>query len=283
MVNSYKILINQFKEFTDAFSILTNSDSFKDINYNKTSGYFKLISNNISAKEFALALLAYACKETEMITVDADLPYKIGRYAVTYAEWQIVRRWALKSGYGISEGKAASSIHPVVDISWHDAVKWCNAKSEIEGLSPVYTHGNNIYRKGSLTPTANSRQSGFRLPTEGEWAWAACGGKKSKRFQFSGSNDINSVGWHSGNSGGVAHAVGKKAPNELGIYDMSGNVLELCWDISSTGNNFRVIRGGGFSDPPNYSSLNHRDPWEGCSLACDSGMDCVGFRLACSI
>ncbi len=82
----------------------------------------------------------------------------------------------------------------------------------------------------SVSQIASETGRNFRLPTEAEWEYAARGGNKSQGYKYSGSNTINDVAWHIGNSGNISHPVGTKAPNELGIYDMSGNVMELCSD-----------------------------------------------------
>ena len=126
--------------------------------------------------------------------------------------------------------------NPVENVSWYDAIEFCNALSEYLGYEPVYT------RDGSSV-TWNENANGFRLPTVEEWQYAAKGGQS---YRYAGSDNLGSVGWYNGNSGNISHPVAQKKPNGYGLYDMSGNVCEWCWD--SLGGNGHYTCGGCWYD-----------------------------------
>jgi len=163
----------------------------------------------------------------------------LSRYEVTLGEWQEVRAWAMENGYEISEGSGRSPQHPVYHISWYDAVKWSNARSEMEGLTPVYRIGGQVFRSGDLGQMDAHQVSmdrtvdGYRLPTEAEWEYAARGGELSQGFLFSGSDDPDAVAVWMNTTPMGTRPVGSKAPNELGFHDMSGNVQEWVWDATN--------------------------------------------------
>lgn len=139
---------------------------------------------------------------------------------------------------------------PVEKVSWWDTLEFCNKLSKKYGLKPVYDLSqknkgilkiNQLNGKTEYPNIADFKKTeGFRLPTEVEWEWFACGGEVAMQdrtfgFMYSGSNDIYEVGWYGNNSRGRTHDVGTKKPNQLGIYDCSGNVYEWCYDTANSG------------------------------------------------
>jgi len=199
----------------------------------------------------------------------------VGKYEVTWGEWKEVREWAERKGYQLAEGKGAGEKYPVTNVDWYSAVKWCNARSEKEGLRPVYYVDGVIYgRTRSDKVEVKVGVNGYRLPSEGEWEWAARGGVKGRGYEYSGGNDLGEVGWYKENSAGKTHEVGTKKENELGIYDMSGNVWERCFDQWGT---YRVIRGGSWNDygGADYARVSYRKVGNP-SISVNN----IGFRVA---
>jgi sulfatase modifying factor 1 len=125
---------------------------------------------------------------------------------------------------GTNPSRFKGARRPVERVTWYQAVEFCNRLSERDGLTPSYViSGEDV--------TCDFSADGYRLLTEAEWEYAARGGHLSQiDYLYAGSNNADEVAWNSNNSGGETHDVGKKQPNELGLYDLSGNVSEWCWD-----------------------------------------------------
>ncbi|MDH7484291.1 MAG: SUMF1/EgtB/PvdO family nonheme iron enzyme, partial [Spirochaetales bacterium] len=159
-------------------------------------------------------------------------------------------------------GFAQTDEHPVTMVTWMDAIEYCNYLSIMEELDPVYDIDISLDLKVEVK--ADLSKNGYRLPTEAEWEFAARGGTLSKQYTYIGSNNMDAVSWFKKNSGDTTHPVRQKMPNELGLYDMGGNVYEWCHDwyepytaepakdpAGPASGTYRVLRGGGWNSLPN--------------------------------
>ena len=212
--------------------------------------------------------------------------FYMDRFEVTKALWDEVRAWALGNGYtDLTTGGGKAANHPAHSVNWYDAVKWCNARSQKAGLTPVYYTDEamtQVYKNGDVSePYVKASAVGYRLPTDVQWEYAARGGVASRRFPWSDTNTIQHARanyfsdslydydtsptrelhptYATGDGEPYTSPAGSFAPNGYGLYDMAGNVFELCHDwYPGFEGSHRVLHGGGWYDYGYYCRVARR-------------------------
>ena len=233
---------------------------------------------------------------TNSVTVSA---FYMDLNIVSMSAWHSVYLWATNNGYSFTHpGSSRSAREPVQTVDWFDAVKWCNARSQQAGLTPVYYTDagfSQLYTNGEPTVYANWAYNGYRLPTEAEWEKAARSGMVSQRFPWGNSisqNLANYLGAPSYNNGNPSYTydagpagfnasltaagvpyttfVSYYTPNAYGLFDMCGNVYQWCWDWYGTpysggadprgpsSGSNRILRGGSWKDYAQYLRTAYR-------------------------
>lgn len=247
----------------------------------------------VPAGTFEMGDTDYVGEKDEYPVRTVSVPaFYISVYELTFTEYDIFCKetWGnLPEDYGWGR-----ELRPVINVSWYDAIAYCNWRSKKEGLEPCYTidrtkkdvQNLNILDDQRWVVSCNFKANGYRLPTEAEWEYAARGAGNA--LQRNRAN-VDTIGWFIGNAITKTRAVGNKRPNSIGIYDMSGNVWEWCWDwyaatyVGLETNHpkgpdsgiMRIARGGSWEDAPQELRVANR---QGFTPSLRNYRN-IGFRL----
>ena len=224
--------------------------------------------------------------------------YRIGETEVTQELWQAVmgnNPSEFKGAGNPPDGSEVQEKRPVESVNWYECIAFCNELTkkvaELGESQCVYSVEGHIYGTADAVakkvPEMDMSKKGFRLPTEAEWEWAAKGGKAYKWAGTSDESELGTYAWYYDNSNSKTHEVKKKQANGYGLYDMSGNVCEWCWDwygtlpnplpadyLGAASGDSRVLRGGSWYDFAGYAARAYRDDFNP-----DNRYSNLGLRL----